>query len=141
MTRTKKTVLMTHQPEHGQDKAQAKGRGRLDAAGGRVLVPRPSAVGHSVKVRGDGKRPKASRFASSRMSAFEALLSCRDAPTGSLCQLKTLMVDAAPALNAGKPTFPYRHLHGAWDRRGVGWFTHCNIISNRTVIFAEYPMG
>jgi len=86
MTRTKKTVLMTHQPEHGQDKAQAKGRGRLDAAGGRVLVPRPSAVGHSVKVRGDGKRPKASRFALSRMSAFEALLSCRDAPTGSLCQ-------------------------------------------------------
>ena len=80
---------MTHQPEHGQDKAQAKGRGRLDAAGARVLVPRPSAVGHSVKVRGDGKRPKASRFALSRMSAFEALLSCRDAPTGSLCQLLT----------------------------------------------------
>src|SRR5262245_55814533 len=27
-----------------------------------------------------------------------------------------------------------RHLHGAWERRGVGWFRRCKIISSRTGI-------
>jgi hypothetical protein len=43
-------------------------------------------------------------------------------------------------VNGGRPTFLCRHLHGACERRGVGWFTLCNIPCARA-IFAGSPEG
>jgi hypothetical protein len=43
-------------------------------------------------------------------------------------------------MKGAKPTFLHRHMHSARERRGIGWFTLCNIPCGRA-IFAEYPEG
>ena len=43
--------------------------------------------------------------------------------------------------NAGKPTFPYQHLHGACERRSVGWLTLYNVSSAVARQFCRISIG
>src|SRR5262245_59303888 len=53
---------------------------------------------------------------------------------GNECQLETWIAGAAAERDARKADMPYRHLHGACERHGVGWSGRASVISRHQSI-------